>query len=65
MSTVGLNEEQIRKYVQWQEKLEKELEKTQLKMFQVKTSNRAPFRTFLYQATASGGGNLTLILNFA
>ena len=33
VSTVGLNEEQIRKYVQWQEKQEKELEKTQLKMF--------------------------------
>jgi len=32
-STVGLNEEQIRKYVQWQEKKEKELEKQQLTMF--------------------------------
>jgi putative transposase len=27
VSTVGLNEEQIRKYVQWQEKKEKALEK--------------------------------------
>jgi len=33
VSTVGLNEEQIRKYVQWQEKKEKEVESTQLKMF--------------------------------
>jgi putative transposase len=30
MSTVGLNEEQIRKYVQWQEKQEKEIEAKQL-----------------------------------
>ena len=33
VSTVGLNEEQIRKYVQWQEKKEREVEATQLKMF--------------------------------
>jgi len=33
VSTVGLNEEQIRKYVQWQEKKEREVEATQLKIF--------------------------------
>ena len=33
VSAVGLNEEQIRNYVQWQEKQERKLEKTQLKMF--------------------------------
>jgi putative transposase len=33
VSMVGLKEEQIRKYVQWQEKQERELEKTQLKLF--------------------------------
>ena len=30
VSTIGLNEEQIRKYVQWQQKKDKELEKQQL-----------------------------------
>lgn len=33
VSTVGLNEEQIRKYVQWQEKKGKEIEKRQLTLF--------------------------------
>lgn len=33
VSTVGLNEEQIRKYVKWQEKKEKEIEQRQLNMF--------------------------------
>ena len=33
VSTVGLNEQQIREYVKWQEKREKEIEKKQLKMF--------------------------------
>ena len=32
VSTVGLNEEMIRKYVQWQEKKEKELEQLQLSL---------------------------------
>ncbi len=32
VSTIGLNEEQIRKYVQWQEKKDKELEKQQLNL---------------------------------
>jgi putative transposase len=30
VSTIGLNEEQIRKYVKWQEKKEKEIEQAQL-----------------------------------
>ena len=34
VSTVGLNEEQIRKYVKWQEKKEKEMEKRQLELFE-------------------------------
>ena len=33
MSTVGLDEEKIRKYVRWQEKKEKEIESQQLKLF--------------------------------
>jgi putative transposase len=33
VSIVGLNEEQIREYVQWQEKREKEIEKRQLTLF--------------------------------
>jgi REP-associated tyrosine transposase len=33
VSTVGLNEEQIREYVKWQEKKEKEIEQRQLNMF--------------------------------
>ena len=33
MSTVGLNEEQIRKYVKYQEKQEKEIEKKQMSLF--------------------------------
>ena len=33
ISTVGLNEDQIRKYVKWQEKQEKEIEKRQLSLF--------------------------------
>ena len=32
-STVGLNEDQIRQYVKWQEKREKEIEKSQLSLF--------------------------------
>ena len=32
VSTVGLNEQQIREYVRWQEKKEKEIEKRQLNM---------------------------------
>ena len=33
VSTVGLNEQQIREYVKWQEKKEKEIEQRQLNMF--------------------------------
>ena len=33
VSTVGLNEEQIRKYVQWQEKREKAIERSQKSLF--------------------------------
>jgi putative transposase len=33
VSTVGLNEQQIRKYVQWQEKREKAIEKSQKSLF--------------------------------
>jgi putative transposase len=33
VSTVGLNEEQIREYVRWQEKKDKEIEQDQLNMF--------------------------------
>jgi len=33
VSTVGLNEHQIREYVKWQEKKEKEIEQRQLNMF--------------------------------
>lgn len=33
VSTVGLNEEQIRKYVKFQEKREKEIEKKQMSLF--------------------------------
>jgi len=33
VSTVGLNEQQIREYVRWQEKKEKEIEQKQLNMF--------------------------------
>ena len=33
VSTVGLNEKQIRDYVKWQEKMEKQIEKNQLEMF--------------------------------
>ena len=33
VSTVGLNEQQIREYVKWQETKEKEIEKRQLNMF--------------------------------
>ncbi len=33
VSTVGLDEEQIRKYVKWQEKREKDIEATQGKLF--------------------------------
>jgi hypothetical protein len=32
LSTVGLNEQQIREYIKWQEKREKEIEKKQLNM---------------------------------
>ena len=35
VSTVGLDEEKIRKYVKWQEKREKEIEATQGKLFPV------------------------------
>jgi len=34
VSTVGLTEEQIRQYVKWQEKREKEIEKKQLTLFE-------------------------------
>jgi len=34
VSTVGLDEDQIRKYVQWQEKREKEMEKKQHSLFE-------------------------------
>jgi putative transposase len=34
VSTVGLDEEQIRKYVRWQEKKEKEIELKQLGLFE-------------------------------
>jgi len=34
VSTVGLDEEQIRKYVKWQEKREKELDSSQPELFQ-------------------------------
>ena len=33
VSTIGINEEQIRQYVRWQEKQEKEIEKLQGKLF--------------------------------
>ena len=33
VSTVGLNEEQIRKYVKWQDKKDREIEKRQLTLF--------------------------------
>ncbi len=33
VSTVGLNEEQIRKYVKWQEKKEKEIEQNQMMLY--------------------------------
>jgi putative transposase len=33
VSTVGLNEKQIREYVKWQEQKEKEIEKKQLSLF--------------------------------
>jgi putative transposase len=33
VSTVGLNEKQIREYVKWQEEMEKQIEKNQLEMF--------------------------------
>jgi putative transposase len=33
VSTIGINEEQIRQYVRWQEKQEKEVEKLQGKLF--------------------------------
>jgi len=33
VSTVGLDEDQIRKYVKWQEKQEKQIEKRQLSLF--------------------------------
>jgi putative transposase len=34
VSTVGLDEEKIRKYVKWQEQREKEIEKQQLNLFE-------------------------------
>ena len=34
VSTVGLDESKIRKYVQWQEKKDKEIEQSQLKLFE-------------------------------
>jgi hypothetical protein len=34
VSTVGLDEEKIRKYVKWQETKEKELERNQLGLFE-------------------------------
>jgi putative transposase len=34
VSTVGLDEERIRKYVTWQEQREKEIEKQQLNLFE-------------------------------
>jgi len=33
LSTVGLIEQQLKKYVKWQEKREKEIEKKQLNIF--------------------------------
>lgn len=33
VSTVGLNEEQIRSYVKWQEKKEKDIEQQQMSLF--------------------------------
>ena len=44
LSTVGLNEQQIREYVKWQEKREKEIEKKQLTMFNVTHKTRGTFR---------------------
>jgi putative transposase len=34
VSTIGLDEEKIRKYVQWQEQREKKAERSQLQLFQ-------------------------------
>jgi putative transposase len=34
VSTIGLDEEKIRKYVQWQEKREKKAERSQLQLFE-------------------------------
>jgi putative transposase len=33
VSTIGINEEQIRQYVRWQEKKDKDIEETQRKLF--------------------------------
>jgi len=46
VSTIGINEEQIRQYVRWQEKKEKEIEKLQGNLFDEDrvASNGAPSR---------------------
>ena len=44
VSTVGLNEQQIREYVKWQEKKEKEIEKRQLNMFKQSRKTRGTFQ---------------------
>ena len=52
VSTVGLNEEQIKRYVRWQLKRDKDMDQLSI----LKWSD--PFRVTRFKATASGGGNL-------
>jgi len=44
VSTVGLNEQQIREYVKWQEKKEKEIEQKQLNIFKQQIQTKGTFQ---------------------
>ena len=58
MSTIGLDEENIRKYVAWQEKQEKQLEAIQGKLFdKAFASVGSHLPGVILQAAASGGGS--------
>ena len=59
VSTIGLDEEKIRKYVQWQEKQEKQTEAVQGKLFNEASILKArAFQAHCSKATAFGGGSL-------
>ena len=65
VSTIGLDEEKIRKYVQWQEKQEKQTEIVQGKLFdQESILKERAFQAHSAKATAFGGGSLLSIHSY-